>query len=234
MILKNASIRPAVHLSQNTRKCARNGAFCTTFFAFCSISRQGWHLCKKSKDFVVYFFAALIKHEIRMKCEKCIMSVMYSVVCFAKNTRKMRKVYSQLSIQTRIQYIDKSIQKVLGFKLLLHAFLFPLLPSKAQIEYEYWLFPPLFSPFWSSFDMSEIKAYFKLIFLVLLMLDRINNFSLHWKSELLIWHFVQQIQLSMLVFTITYGREGQVDESYKLTNCSFHKKISIVSPNYAW
>ncbi len=68
-------------------------AFCAPFFAF-RISHQGWHTRKNSEDFVVYFFAALIKHEIRMKCEKCIVSVSYFVVCFVKNTLEMRKVYS--------------------------------------------------------------------------------------------------------------------------------------------
>ncbi len=33
---------------------------------------------------MVYFFVALIKHEIRIKCEKCTVSVLYFVVCFAK------------------------------------------------------------------------------------------------------------------------------------------------------
>ncbi len=33
---------------------------------------------------MVYFFAGLIKHEIHMKCEKCIVSVSYFVVWFAK------------------------------------------------------------------------------------------------------------------------------------------------------
>ncbi len=43
--------------------------FHTPFFIFRSISCQGRHVRQKSKDFVVYFFAALIKHEIRMKFE---------------------------------------------------------------------------------------------------------------------------------------------------------------------
>ncbi len=41
--------------------------FRITFFAFCSSLRQGRYSSEKSKDFVVYFFVALIKHEIRMK-----------------------------------------------------------------------------------------------------------------------------------------------------------------------
>ncbi len=52
-------------------------AFRVPFFAFC-ISCQGWHSCKKSKDFVVYFFVALIKYEIHMKYKKCIASLWIS------------------------------------------------------------------------------------------------------------------------------------------------------------
>ncbi len=37
---------------------------------------------------MVYFFVALIKQEIRMKCEKCIVSVSYFVACFAKTFAK--------------------------------------------------------------------------------------------------------------------------------------------------
>ncbi len=33
---------------------------------------------------MVCFFVALIKHDIRMKCKKCIMGVSYFLVCFAK------------------------------------------------------------------------------------------------------------------------------------------------------
>ncbi len=87
--------------SQNVKneKCtARYFAFHTPFslLAFCSISQQVRHLREKLEDFVVYFFAALIKHEIPLKCEKCI-------VCgvFRENIRKVhakcevRKVYSR-------------------------------------------------------------------------------------------------------------------------------------------
>ncbi len=51
--------------------CATFFAFRAPFFAFC-ISRHGRHLRENSKYFVVYFFVALIKREIHMKCEKCI------------------------------------------------------------------------------------------------------------------------------------------------------------------
>ncbi len=100
--------RPAVHLSQNTWKWERkpkvySGTFRTTFFTFRApfsvfhtILYRGRHSREKSKDFMVYFFVALIKHKIRMKCEKCRVSVRYFVVCFAKNIREMWKVYSRL------------------------------------------------------------------------------------------------------------------------------------------
>ncbi len=53
-------------------------------FAFHNILCQGWRLHEKSKHFVVYLFAALIKHEIHMKYEKCIVSVSYFVMCFVE------------------------------------------------------------------------------------------------------------------------------------------------------
>ncbi len=79
-----------------------SGVFHVTFFAFRApffafhILRQGWHSRKKSKDFVVYFFMALIKHEIRMKCEKCIVSVSYFLVCFTKTLTKGEKFIASL------------------------------------------------------------------------------------------------------------------------------------------
>ncbi len=48
-------------------------AFHAPFFAFCILQHfaphRDWHLREKSKDFVVYFFAALIKYKIHMKYE---------------------------------------------------------------------------------------------------------------------------------------------------------------------
>ncbi len=82
---------------RENRKCmAGYFALCTSFFTFC-ISRQGRYSRRKSKKFVVYYFMALIKHEICMKYEKCIVSVSYFVVCFAKTFAKceIRKVYSR-------------------------------------------------------------------------------------------------------------------------------------------
>ncbi len=55
-----------------------------SLFVFHSISRHGRHSCEKLKDLVVYFFAALIKHEIHMKYEKYIVNVSYFMVCFVK------------------------------------------------------------------------------------------------------------------------------------------------------
>ncbi len=71
-------------------------AFCASSFAFC-ILRQDKHSCENSKDFVVYFFMALIEREIHMKCEKCMVTVTYFMVCFAKTFAKckIRKLYSQ-------------------------------------------------------------------------------------------------------------------------------------------
>ncbi len=59
-----------------------------SLFTFHSILHQGRHSLEKSKDLVVYFFAALIKHKIRMKYEKCTASVLYFVVCFVKTFAK--------------------------------------------------------------------------------------------------------------------------------------------------
>ncbi len=55
------------------------------------------------KDFVVYFFAALIKHEICLKCEKSIVSVSYFLVFFAKTfvKREIQKVYSRFKESTK-------------------------------------------------------------------------------------------------------------------------------------
>ncbi len=109
------SVSWAIHLSQNMRKWLRNaknkkcmaGYFVSLFsrfapllslFAFRSISHEGWHLCEKSMDFVVYLFAALIKHKIRMKYEKYRMSVCCILRCFAKNPQNakyIRKIYSR-------------------------------------------------------------------------------------------------------------------------------------------
>ncbi len=66
-------VRLAIHLSRNMGKHPRkmkvyNEVFCVTFFvfrapffAFHSILWQGQQSREKSKDFIVYFFAALIK-----------------------------------------------------------------------------------------------------------------------------------------------------------------------------
>ncbi len=103
-VLNANSLWLAIHLKQNTRKAKNEkcivgyfvpffSRFALLFSLFLFCIRVGIHA--KTKDFVVYFFAALIKHKICMKCEKCIVSVSYFVVCFVKNTRKMRKVYSR-------------------------------------------------------------------------------------------------------------------------------------------
>ncbi len=71
--------------------CVTFSHFGLLFFSFHSILRWGWHSHKNSKDFVVYFFAALIKREIRMKCKKCMVSVLYFMMCFAKIFAKCRR-----------------------------------------------------------------------------------------------------------------------------------------------
>ncbi len=68
-----------------------SGVFRATFFAF-RISHQGWHSRENSKNFVVYFFALLIKHEIRMKCERCIVNVSYFVMFREKHSRNVKSV----------------------------------------------------------------------------------------------------------------------------------------------
>ncbi len=102
---QQAFVRPAIRLSQNKRKWVRNVknekcvaeyfaslfshfALLFSFFAFCSILHQGQHSHENSKDFVVYFFAALIKTEICLKCEKCIVSGSHFEVCFVKTFAK--------------------------------------------------------------------------------------------------------------------------------------------------
>ncbi len=76
--------------------------FRTPFFTF-RILRYGQHSRKKSKDFVVYFFAALIKHEIHMKCEKCTVSTSYFMVCFAKTLAKCGKCIAGLTVKERLK-----------------------------------------------------------------------------------------------------------------------------------
>ncbi len=81
--------------------------FCVTFlhfvpfftlFAFHSILHQGRHSREKSKNFAVYFFAALIKHEIHMKYEKSTAGLRPAIQ-FSWNSMiacKIRKVYSRV------------------------------------------------------------------------------------------------------------------------------------------
>ncbi len=59
-------------------------------FAFHSILRQGRYSCEMSKDFVGFFFMALIKYEIHLKCEKCIVSVSHFMVRFPKYLRNAK------------------------------------------------------------------------------------------------------------------------------------------------
>ncbi len=105
-----ASLRPAIYLSWNRQKWAQNvknekciaGYFAPLFlrftplfslFAFCSNLCQGWHSRKTQRISWFYFFTTLIKHEIRIKCEKCIVNVSHFVACFTKC--EIRKMCSQ-------------------------------------------------------------------------------------------------------------------------------------------
>ncbi len=63
------------------------------FFRFSHFAR-GSAFTRKVKGFVVYFFAALIKHEIRIKCEKCIECFVFHGM-FHENIRKIQQVYSR-------------------------------------------------------------------------------------------------------------------------------------------
>ncbi len=99
-------VRPAVHLSWNMRKWVRNARnekctaeyFASLFLCFMSLfllfafhTRVGIHA--KVKGFCGLFFStALIEHEIRMKCKKCILRVSYFVVCFPKTLTKCESV----------------------------------------------------------------------------------------------------------------------------------------------
>ncbi len=80
--------------------------FCASFFAFHSISRQGQHSRRKSKDFVVYFFPALIKHKLRMKYKKCIVNVSYFVVFF----ENIREIPAKCEIWKCIAGLKRFIQ----------------------------------------------------------------------------------------------------------------------------
>ncbi len=73
-----------------------NEVFHVTFSAVHSSSHQGQHSHENSKDFVVYFFTALIKHEICMIYKKCIVSVSYFMACFMKTFAKYEKCIAGL------------------------------------------------------------------------------------------------------------------------------------------
>ncbi len=80
-----------------------------SLFAFRSILCWGRHSHRKSKDFKVYFFAALIKRKICIKYEKCILSISYFVVCFAKTfTKYLRNVkYRKCGLMSGARKLQK-------------------------------------------------------------------------------------------------------------------------------
>ncbi len=108
------------------RKMMKNKKCISEYFApsflrftpFFRILRQGQHLRENSWDFVVYFFAALIKQDIRLKCEKYTESVLHFVMCFTKpfakyqRNLKYEKRTAGLTEKTRISqaYISASIK----------------------------------------------------------------------------------------------------------------------------
>ncbi len=98
------AIRPAKHRywSRNRRKQL---LFCVTFFLFCAPFFRFSHFAafhtrvsiraKNQKilwfiSFIFFFFAALIKNEIRIIYKKCVVSVSYFVVCFTKYPRNTK------------------------------------------------------------------------------------------------------------------------------------------------
>ncbi len=104
-----------------------SGVFCVTFFvfhvpflAFCisqHFACQGRHLRKKSKDFVVYFFATLIKHKICMKYEKCIAGLtgaIYTLDVIILNTNLITISCDAVS-QFHLFHVDSLLEKYLDF-----------------------------------------------------------------------------------------------------------------------
>ncbi len=93
-------LRLAIYLSRNCMKCSQNvknvkRSLLLHFFHishyFCRILHHftpGAAFLRNFKGFYCLFSAALMKHEIWMKYEKCIASVSYFVVCFAKTLAK--------------------------------------------------------------------------------------------------------------------------------------------------
>ncbi len=75
--------------AQTISKCEKQKVYSEVFHVIFFMSRvpfftfrilcQGRYLCKKLKDFVIYFFAALLKHEIRKVCSECF--VFHGVFC---------------------------------------------------------------------------------------------------------------------------------------------------------
>ncbi len=86
-------------------------------FAFPSFSHQSWHLCEKSKDFIVYFFTALIKHEICMKYERCVVDCFVFCGLFCENTRKIpvKCEYEKCIAGFKLFIIRKHTFQILSF-----------------------------------------------------------------------------------------------------------------------
>ncbi len=108
--------------SQNAKKRkVYGGVFRATFFAF-HISQHfvpGSAFAWKVKGFCGLFFAASIKHKIRVKCEKCIVSVSYFLVCFTKTFVKyetciagLRGRQEQKNIKVVFRKLGRSFTKM--------------------------------------------------------------------------------------------------------------------------
>ncbi len=82
-------------------KSVKQGILCHFFLHFAPIFRisqdfvAGSAFTRKVKAFRGLFFCGINKTQNSHEMGKCIASVSYFVTCFAKNTHKMRKVYSR-------------------------------------------------------------------------------------------------------------------------------------------
>ncbi len=76
-----------------------SGVFRATFFAF-RISRQDRHQRENSKDFMAYFFATLIKHDICMKCERVQRVFRISRCVSQKTLAKCKKCTADIRIHS--------------------------------------------------------------------------------------------------------------------------------------
>ncbi len=123
--------RLAIHLSRNTQKLGQNakkkcmvGYFTPLFSRFTSLFSHfapGSAFTRKVKGFRGLFFCGINKTWNSHEMWKCIVSVPYFVVCFAKNTREMQKVYNRpyRLLPTAIGYhVAPSTDEILSWAIL--------------------------------------------------------------------------------------------------------------------